>query len=325
MALVPPLPSAAVLGFPERVAVDRAFDAGRAAWGDVGLERDDFRACVAQRAARCGGTSEEGRADEASEWIHAAALVDLYLASACEAGNSRAWEILTHDMRPRLEGFAARRGHGSFEAESVVQDLLGDLAAPPSRPIARTLLGTFDGSGSLFGWLCVVLLRRIAGAARRRRTSSLEAQDHASIATAVPAVPRTPAVDPAAAAAGVEASARFDRALDEAWLSLTVQERLAILFKHRDGLTQRQIGSLLGVGEARVSRVVGSAVSKLSEGIAPAVPGGIASGDAGLEATLARSLARRIALEEGLSSKGATDTRPGAAAGLRGASPEQGR
>ena len=110
MTAVPPLPSPAVLGFPERVAVDRAFDAGRAAWGDVGLERDDFRARVAQRAARCGGTADEGRADEASEWIHAAALVDLYLASACEAGNARAWEILTRDMRPRLEGFAARRG-----------------------------------------------------------------------------------------------------------------------------------------------------------------------------------------------------------------------
>jgi RNA polymerase sigma factor (sigma-70 family) len=240
--------------------------------GDLGLAPEAFAEDVLRQGhahwARQGVEADIGHL---VTYASRAALCDLVLASACERRLGRAWDLLAKTYATRLEGFAVRRGLSSHEAESVVQDLLGDLSAPPPRGSARTLLGTYDATGSLFGWLSVVLLRRIAGQARKRKVASLEAQD-ADVREAAAPAGRTPHEPPALdQLLDREAAQRLTAAVAWAWTSLSAQERFALVLKHRDDRSQREIAALLGVGSARVSRVVSSAVARLTEGVQQAL------------------------------------------------------
>jgi RNA polymerase sigma factor (sigma-70 family) len=280
-----------------RDALRRGFERGRTEYGPLPIAFAAYEAHVVAAATRhWAALALAPSADRLAEHVASGAMSDLYLAAACDAGSPGAWEVLAERLRPRLEGFAVRRGLASNEAEARVQDLLGDLALPPPRGGARTLLATYDGSGSFFGWLCVVLLRRIAGAARSRKPVSLDARPAEDVDASVPVGAGRPAPDPATEAVGAEQVARFDGALAHAWAGLRDQERLALLLKHRDGLRQRQIATLLGVGEPRVSRIVAAAVERLRAGLA-GVFGAIARPDeatdpAALAAAVARLLAR---------------------------------
>ncbi len=306
-----------------RALVAAAHREARAAHGDLGLPLATFEERVVANAQRHLGAADDGSADAAAvaDHVRAAALADVCLATAADAGSDRAWTALSSGWRTRLEGFAVRRGASSADAVAIVQDLFGDLALPPSDGRARTLLGTFDGTGSLFGWLSIVLLRRLAGRARGRRTQSLDALEPAERDGAVPPRVAAPS-DPREDAEHREGIARFEAALTGAWGTLSDQERLALLFKHRDGLTQRQVGALLGVGEARVSRIVASALDALrtaartvfsEDGGAPLPPDAWRA----LEAVVARHLARN-ATDSRPSSGGTPDrTSPGSGTGAQ--------
>jgi RNA polymerase sigma factor (sigma-70 family) len=286
-------PPRAVLGDGDREAIRAAHAAARDEHGDLGLSHEAFEERVSAGVGRQGLST----AAAVSDAVRAAALGDLYLASACDAGSARAWSLLAEGYRHRLEGFARRRGLPSAECEAVVQDLFGDLSLPPPRPVARTLLGTYGAAGSLFGWLCVVLLRRLAARARGRQAVSLDALPaegrEAARARSGPGV----SAAPPDALAQDETSRRFSAAIGRAWRELSPQERLALLGKHRDGLTQRRIGALLGVGEARVSRIVSAGVEKLAGRVRAALSEtGGPSGEA-LWAALVEAVGSRLARE----------------------------
>lgn len=266
-------------------------------YGDLGLGLGTFsaRAVVLARAhlARLDLAPSPGRLENV---LDRAALADLYLASACDAQCPRSWDTLHARFAARLEGYAVRRGLASGEAESVVQDLFGDLAAPAPGNRARTVLGTYDGTGSLFGWLAVVLTRRIAGRARKRRPQSLDAQDAGVGEAARPANPDAVPVPPPASLVGHEDAQRLTAAFAEAWERLKAQERLALVLKHRDGLSQREVAVQLGVGEARVSRVVSAAVATLAGAMRAALgdDGGVERGAPTWDA-LALAVGRHLA------------------------------
>ncbi len=295
-----------------------ALGASAELYGEHGLDLPAFEARVASLAAA--QLRRLGLAVEAAglcACVERAALADLALACACEAGSASAWASFTRAFGPRLEGFAVRRGLCSPDAEALVGDVLGDLAAPPPRGATRTLLGTYDGSGSLFGWLSVVVLRRIAGQARRRRPQALEAlgaEREQDLAPHRAARPPTPS----AAVESAETAARFAAAFAAAFDALKAQQRLALVLKHRDGCSQREVAALLGVGEARVSGVVSAAVATLVERL-----GSLAPPDAPADETAWQSCAAAIARH--LASSPATGVPPagrtGASAGTPQASP----
>jgi RNA polymerase sigma factor (sigma-70 family) len=298
----PPTRESVVLRSHDLARVREAEARGRSTYPHLRALAAPLERRVATLAARhWRGQGLDPTPERVSAYVHGAALEDLYLTTACEEGSEPAWGTLSDAYRSRLEGFAVRRGLCGADAEAAAQDLLGDLAAPPPRPGNRTLIGTFDATGSLFGWLCIVLARRIAARARLRRVERLE--DDAADAQGSTR-PTRAALDPASVVAQREAEAGFERALVSAWESLSGQERLALVAKHRDGLTQRDVGRMLGVGEARVSRVVGSAVAKLSDALKAGVEAGAATDAppagalwARLEAAVARHLASRAPLD----------------------------
>lgn len=271
-----------------------ALEASVAAYGDHGLDLPTLTARVVALAQaqlqRLGLPPEPGRV---RSFIERAALSDLCLASACEQGAETAWRALHRQFARRLEGFAVKRGLCSPEAEALIQDVLGDLASPPPRAAARTLLGTYDGSGSLFGWLSVVVVRRIAGQARRRKPQALEALPEGEQQAAGWPQARASAT-PAETALSGEVQARFPSAFARAFDALTAQQRLALVLKHRDGRSQREIGVLLGVGEARVSRIVSAALAGLVEGLDDTL-GREAPGDRLAWEMCAQAVARHLA------------------------------
>lgn len=218
----------------------------------IGLTAEAFAARVAdhvERRRRRLGLPAEGFDPAAA----AARLAtdDLRLATAADLGCADAWAQLAAKERPRLLRLL-RRHAGPGEAEAICSDVLADLCLPPPRGGARTLLGTYDGSGPLWAWLGTIALRRLFRATRGRTLERLEGSP--APACAPTAEERLEARTPAE---------RFDALWPSAWARLEPDERAAVLLKHRGGLAQRVAARLLGVSEPTLTRLLQRAIAKL--------------------------------------------------------------
>ena len=187
------------------------------------------------------------------------ALEDLVLARACEHGSERAWRKFHSLYERRLMGLAFKRGARGEEPQAVVAAVMSELALPAPRGRARTLLGTFDGSGSLWGWLAATVARRFARRAQRRRLPGS--------AAARPVEEAGAERPPWREQVGRESAARLEAGLQRAWSNLASEERCALVWKHAHGMRQRRIGELLGVREYQVSRWISRAVEKLKSAV----------------------------------------------------------
>jgi RNA polymerase sigma factor (sigma-70 family) len=228
--------------------------------------------------------------------LRPAAAEDLYLAIGCEERVVGAWEVVVERLGPRLRALALRSGAGAAESQEVAHDTIDSLFAPPARGGAATGMGTYDGSVRLFSWLAVVLLRRLSDVRRSQKTRSV---DPAALREApvrpLPGRRGVEAHDPASRALESEAVARLEGAFERAWARLTSSEALSILYKFRDGLKQREIAVLLGIGEPRVSRIVSAAIEKVRSEVRRAFPEGPAAVTPSLPHALGRMLEHRSA------------------------------
>jgi len=182
---------------------------------------------------------------------------DLFLAIACELETPRAWARLVEVYARRVDGLARSIGH-DVRGGSVGRDLLADLASPPGSGRTRTRIGTYDGSGSLFAWLAVILRRGGATRARRKtptpdsvEPSALDARRAASDS------------DTFAALVDAEEGERIVHALQAAWSTLSPREQLALHFKFGEALRLKEIGLLLGLSESGTSRLVTGALEQM--------------------------------------------------------------
>lgn len=251
--------------FAERLR--RGLDEGLKAYGDLGLAAADYEQGAAERMATIQHQRDPGEDDDAAAGdllgvAQRAALGDLYLALACDHGRATAWETLVRIYEPRLIGLARHRGLGPDAAEALARELLGELALPPLRGGARTRMGTYLGAGSLFGWLALILVRRIGAAARQRPTLALLEADE-DPACDGRAVATQAVADAISIAAAREDVRRVQKALGTAWEALSPRERIVLVWRHADGLSQQEIARRLALGEPRVSRILGGAMERL--------------------------------------------------------------
>ena len=228
----------------ESPALKRAFMAGRHAHPDLALDFEPFAAAAARAAMR--RLEKLGLAHDADALESAWASVrgpDLYLAQACEADLPGAWDQLHATYADRLTAVAHRQGLRGADGEALSTEVLAELALPPSSGETRTRLGSFGGACTLAGWMAVVLTRRIAARARRKRPTSLEAAQGGEDHSADPAE-RRPS-DPVDSLVDEEVRRRLGEAFTSAWAGLTPKERLALVAKYRDGRKQKEIAALL--------------------------------------------------------------------------------
>lgn len=253
--------------------------AGRTAYGPLALDADRFDRAVLAAVAR---RPVEG--ESVADAVARRAVGDLWLAVAADLGVPGAFDAFYAHFEPRLRAMALRMLGSAVDADALATEVLGDLALAPRSGAARTVLGTFDGSGSLFGWLAAILARRVYARGKKTPGATEVALDPGDGSGASdPPVPPTRGEgrDPLEGAVGRERASGLRAALEAAWARATPNERFVLVGKFRDGLEQRALARSLGVGAPRVTRLVQQVVEKVRAVVATALGGG---GDAGPEA-----------------------------------------
>jgi RNA polymerase sigma-70 factor (ECF subfamily) len=204
--------------------------AGAAAWPDVDLPLERFRAAV--EAALEAGSSLES--------LHA---TELYLAAGCLAGDRAAIAAFERDVMGAVRPSVERACRGGANADDIVQGTLAKLLAGPPEP----KLAQYTGKGSLVGWVRVVAVREALQA--RRRSKKEIVSDEAVVVGSAPTV------------ASLEMrmlkemhGPAFGRAVQDAMRRLTVEQRALLRFHVRDGLGIDQIAPMLGIHRATAAR-----------------------------------------------------------------------
>jgi RNA polymerase sigma factor (sigma-70 family) len=225
-------------------ALQRTFERGRAEYGPLPLSYEEFTAGVAAVAPppAAGG--------DLVKILEQAWSGDLFLARACEARTPGAWEVLSQRFVPIVRSVLRRIGASAVEAEEVARELPGYLLQPPRGGCARTLMGTYDGSGSLLAWLSSIARNRFYD--RRRAGSGPLGESFGAGGD-----------DPPAIMVGAETGERLEEALKVALLDLTTRETFLLIWKFHDNLPGAEMAERLGVSEPRVSQLLRRTVAKI--------------------------------------------------------------
>ena len=219
-------------------------DCGAAIWG---LQRGEFDRIillivVAQNFGLVPGTIATN--DQQAAFFQNLKLPDLILAKACAAGNERAWEhFMALYGQPLTRAAIAISGN-----ETVGRDLAdafyGELYGLTTRNGERKCpLDSYRGRGSLLGWLRTTLAQRFVDHYRRTfREQPLDDHEHD-----VPLPNSTPAPEPATLAS-------LRQAVQDSLFHQPPEERFLLAAYYLDDRTLAEIGKLLHVHEATISR-----------------------------------------------------------------------
>ena len=169
-------------------------------------------------------------------------LPDFALAQACALGHDAAWErFLTLYRAPILAAAIAIGGSatvGHELADSLIGDLFGLRAQAGER---RSPLASYSGRGSLLGWLRTTLAQRHVD--RHRRTYREQPLEEAELAA-------QPVPDQPMPAELSELAQAVERTL----AALPAEDRYLLAAYFLDRLTLAEVGRILKVHEATVSR-----------------------------------------------------------------------
>jgi RNA polymerase sigma-70 factor (ECF subfamily) len=172
----------------------------------------------------------------AQDQIDRLVLDDLYLATACAAGDENAWREVEQKHFAFMRDFAAR-----FLPRTAAEDLAADVVADLWQ---RRKIGQFEGRSSLRTWLGAVVTRASLNAmasaqpALQRELPETEALRHSVVA------------DHDSAAEG-RRLARFVRtAIDR----LDSESKLLLLFHYEQGLSLDQMEPIFAASKATLSR-----------------------------------------------------------------------
>jgi RNA polymerase sigma-70 factor, ECF subfamily len=219
-------------------------ESGAGTWG---MQRDEFdRIVVLAAMAQNFGLPAGAIVVPAQQaaFFQTLKLSDLVLAKACAAGNDRAWE---HFMelygQPLTRAAIAISGSetvGRDLADSFYAELYGLNVRDGER---RCPLDSYRGRGSLLGWLRTTLAQRFVDHYRRTyREQALDDQLHDSPAP-------DPMLDPEP-----EMLSSLRQSVQTALLSQPAEERFLLAAYYVDDKTLAEIGHLLHVHEATISR-----------------------------------------------------------------------
>lgn len=217
----------------------------------------EFVARVETSAGKCVGTAESA---EIVAFLTQLKASDVCLAIACEKGHDGAWNDFETAHRTMMIAAARTLTKDQSEAEDLTQTVYGDLFGVRESGAARTSkLAHYSGRGSLGGWLRAVVYQTFID--RTRQTSRLaqveEASEFERLANQSKIKLTTPIARPDEALEandGHRLRKPLQKALSEALATLAARERLLLSYYYFDELTLKEIGVVLGVHEATISR-----------------------------------------------------------------------
>jgi RNA polymerase sigma-70 factor, ECF subfamily len=215
--------------------------------GKWGLAREEFDrivllAGIAQHFGIDPATTATG--EQQAAFFKGVKLADLVLAKACAAGNERAWEqFMALYSQPLTRAAVAISGSetvGKDLADAFYAELYGLTTREGQR---KCPLDSYLGRGSLLGWLRTTLAQRFVDHYRRTyREESLEERTQDAPVADTAAQPE-PAI-----------LALLSEAAQTALRDQGAEERFLLSAYYIDGRTLAEIGKLLGVHEATISR-----------------------------------------------------------------------
>ena len=215
--------------------------------GRWGLEREQFDKIVLLAGIGQNFGCEAGRTatrEQQAAFFRNLKLADLVLAKACAAGNERAWEEFMALYGQPLTRAAIAISQSETVGRDLVDAFYAELYGLTTRVGQRNCpLDSYRGRGSLLGWLRTTLAQRFVDHYRRTfREEPLEGQtiDRAAQNSVVQAEPSMLAM--------------LSEAVQEAIRHQPAEERFLLAEYFVDGRTLAEIGKLLGVHEATISR-----------------------------------------------------------------------
>jgi RNA polymerase sigma-70 factor (ECF subfamily) len=194
---------------------------------------------------------------------------ELCLAIACERGDETAWRNFESEYRHAMQAAARALTKDEAEAEDLTQFVLGELygvRVDGERRLSK--LAHYSGRGSLGGWLRAVVYQCFID--RKRQTSRFEqveeveefdrlahlAATHHNGALSAPTVQPDEIDD-------VRLRQATEEAMTLAFAQMAPRDRLLLNYYYFDDLTLREIGLLVGVHEATISRWLSRALREV--------------------------------------------------------------
>ncbi len=233
-----------------------------ASWG---LTRNEFGQILLEA-----GTAQNFGLDEAAtpapaarkrqtEFFRGLRVDDLVLARACARGNERAWERFVAVYRQPLTRAAIAITGSETLGRDLADQLYAELYGLNLRDGQRRCpLLSYRGRGSLMGWLRTTLAQRHVDHYRRtRREEPLDEYD----APAPDPPPQTPARE----------LSLLERAIEQVIANRNAEERYLLAAYYLDEQTLLEIGRVLGVHEATVSRRLRRAAGEIRKQILKAL------------------------------------------------------
>ena len=217
---------------------------GAARWG---LDRGEFDRIILLIAMRQNFGLSQGAIAGRSEqetFFRNLRLPDLILAAACAAGNDRAWEHFMATYGQQLTRSAIAISGSETVGRDLADAFYAELYGLNTKDGQRKCpLESYRGRGSLLGWLRTTLSQRFVDHYRRTfREEPLDQQMHdAESADAAPPI-----------APGVASA--LGQAIHAALSNEPSEERFLLASYYLDGRTLAEIGRLLQVHEATISR-----------------------------------------------------------------------
>ena len=215
--------------------------------GQWGLGREEFDRIVLLAGIRQNFGADTGSTatgEQQAAFFRGVKLADLVLAKACAAGNERAWEhFMALYSQPLTRAAVAISGSetvGKDLADAFYAELYGLTTREGQR---KCPLDSYQGRGSLLGWLRTTLAQRFVD--HYRRTYREQALEEQTLETPVSdtAVQAEPAL-----------LALLSEAVQAALRDQAAEERFLLAAYYLDGRTLAEIARLLGVHEATISR-----------------------------------------------------------------------
>ena len=230
-----------------------------------GLSRADFGAILLAIGARQNYgqlAATKPTPEQQANFLRNLRISDLALARACALGNPHAWErFLALYRQPLIRAAIAISGSdtlGRELADALYAELYGLNRRDGQR---RSPLDSYQGRGSLLGWLRTTLAQRHLDHHRKTwREESLPEANGDSPANDPPAATPEPAPEP-------EELTLLAAAIRHCLVRQSAEDRFLLAAYYLDRRTLAQIARTLNVHEATISRRLRRAVEDLRKGL----------------------------------------------------------
>jgi RNA polymerase sigma-70 factor len=224
----------------------RALEKARACWPGIEVEAEAFFERVTRALDRIH--------DEPRMGLDTLHVEDLYLVTALEAGDNRAWCIFERELKPQV--LHALRGliRDPREREELAGEVLDGLLLP--RDEAEGIpLNTYTGRGGLKGWVQVTAVRRAYRLTREKsRDAWVQPLEE----------PRGPdRLDPRVTAGRAEILDALRQALQVVLASLPDSDQTLLRLRFRRGFQLKELGRWYGQDKSTLSKRLKALADKI--------------------------------------------------------------